>query len=153
MNRKIIGVTVGTPINPNKFAPSDALRIDKTATDEKGLLIGQKGSALAEVITLGKGLKLNGSKLELDLPIYDGSTEDIDTITFSIQAPDAKEYYAISGMTWGDWVASEFNTDGYIVNTDGVVCTAEDAAVMYRSDEIKATDTITANQMYTYVGG
>lgn len=43
------------------------------------------------------------------------------TITFTI---DGTEYTALSGMTWGEWVASEYNTGGFFddrgINIDGM---------------------------------
>ena len=32
-------------------------------------------------------------------------------ISFSL---DGDTYYAEDGMTWGDWVSSKYNTDGYV---------------------------------------
>lgn len=154
MSRKIIGVTVGTPINPNKFAPKDALRIDKTATDEKGLLIGQKGSALAEVITLGEGLKIEDGKLELNIPVYNGEMGVVDLIKFFMTVHTVgEEYIAAEGMTWGEWIESEYNTGGYLVNEDNVVCGDCGELINDGSDAVKATDIIIADKTYSYFGG
>ena len=37
-------------------------------------------------------------------------------ISFTIEGT---QYYAIDGMTWGDWVNSEYNTDGYRIVSFG----------------------------------
>ena len=47
----------------------------------------------------------------------------ISLITFTI---DETEYQAIDGMTWSQWVNSEYNTDGYKIND--IIATIEDIA-------------------------
>ena len=131
-----------------------ALRIDgATATSERGLVIGQKGSNYVKVITLGEGLKLNGDKLELDIPIYNGETSEDEIIKFIIQVSTDEEHIAVSGMTFGEWVNSKYNTGGYYINSGNVVCTSEGAAVMDGSNEVSADNVIKANHQYTYAGG
>ena len=47
----------------------------------------------------------------------------IKTITFNIISPSTdKDYTAWRGATWGQWVNSEYNTDGFYIDTDDVVC-------------------------------
>ena len=145
MNKKIIGVTVGTPINPNKFATNDALCIDKTTTDKKGLLIGQKGSALAEVITLGEGLKIEDGKLELNIPIYGGEMGDVDSIRFTIEGVT---YTAKDGWTWADWIESEYNTDGYYIGEYDYIYSADGSSVQDGTTKAWASDTITDGTAY-----
>jgi hypothetical protein len=38
-------------------------------------------------------------------------------ISFTI---NGKQYQAEEGMTWGEWVASEYNTDNYFVENDRI---------------------------------
>ena len=41
-------------------------------------------------------------------------------ITFDIHWPDqetTETYEATQGMTWDDWVSSEYNTRGFLINT------------------------------------
>ena len=69
------------------------------------------------------------------------------TITFTI---DGTVYTANDGMTWGEWIDSKYNTDGFIagdihVHKDGLdVCTEEGSTVCL--DEI-----ITANAEYVFI--
>ncbi len=74
-------------------------------------------------------------------------------ISFTI---DGTQYQAESSMTWGQWVTSEYNTDGYVVNNNQVqqithtyvryVCETPDLL----SDEykVKPSDIIEANHTY-----
>ena len=48
-------------------------------------------------------------------------------ITFTI---DNIEYQAEEGMTWGEWVNSEYNTEGYC-ERGGSVCNNSDVNIMY----------------------
>ena len=149
-------------INADNYVPeeikSSILRIDevKTTTSEKSLLIGQKGSGLVEVITLGEGLKINGNKLELDFPVYNGEMGDIELIKFTIDTGDVNEYTAIDGMTWGEWVNSKYNTDGYstvlVEEYDGIQ-DANGAIIMLAGSIVRTIDAIKANTRYDYFGG
>lgn len=131
----------------------DGLMIDEEVTGHtnRGLVVGQKGSKWVEVITLGNGLKLNGSKLELDIPVYSG--EVVELIKFTINIDAIRDYVAISGMTWSEWITSEYNTDGYKVNADGIVCDKNGAAITFNSIEVKSSDIIVSDGFYDYTGG
>jgi hypothetical protein len=96
-----------------------------------------------------------GAKLAelLSLRIYDGATGAVDLIAFKIQTDAVREYIATEGMTWGEWVESEYNTDGYTVGADGIVYTAEDAEIMLGDAFVKATDIIVADTTYGHDGG
>lgn len=107
-------------------ADENALKIAEGAPEEKGLLIGQKGSALAEVITLGEGLKIENGKLLLNIPVYGGETGEVGTITFTIADVT---YTADEGMTWEEWIASEYNTDGYYAGEYDFVYSADGSTV------------------------
>jgi hypothetical protein len=60
-------------------------------------------------------LHLNGQKLTEDLVVR---AVNANLISFTI---DGETYYAEEGMTWGEWVESEYNTNGYTISPDGVV--------------------------------
>ena len=45
-------------------------------------------------------------------PEQPGDGEEANLITFTI---DGTEYQAEEGMMWGEWIRSEYNTDGYVI--------------------------------------
>jgi hypothetical protein len=63
---------------------------------------------------------------------------DGDLITFTI---NGTEYRAEKGMTWGEWVNSEYNTSGYFVNGTFVV-TAMGMQVQLNGYNVVSTDII-----------
>ena len=76
---------------------------------------------------------------------------DIETITFTI---DGTTYFAESGSTWQEWVVSDFNTGGYVIDsTDNTVWYGTTCAVLYQGDPIAATDTITDGTAYDHNNG
>lgn len=46
------------------------------------------------------------------------SSGKVKLISFTI---DVFQYQAQEGMTWGEWVSSQYNTNGYYVDTDGSI--------------------------------
>ncbi len=64
------------------------------------------------------------------------------TIVFTI---DGTTYYAEEGMTWGEWVESEYNTGGFYVSTDGKyiengeITTSENGEPMNKRLKIQAS--------------
>ena len=48
-------------------------------------------------------------------PEQPGDGEEATTITFTI---DGTEYQALQRMTWGEWVESDYNTDGFVIATN-----------------------------------
>jgi hypothetical protein len=93
-----------------------------------------------------------------NIAIYEGEAEDIPlTITFSIEGTS---YTADRGMTWAEWIESDYNTAGistyttdkqsssvvatYVVNSDAIIL-VQGTANQY------ATHTIVANANYTPV--
>ena len=68
-------------------------------------------------------------------------------ISFSIvdARENTKTYNAEEGMTWEEWVNSEYNTAGYIIN-DTSVCSPAGAPV----ENVHSTDIIEANKIYTW---
>lgn len=149
MSKKIIGVTVGTPISPakiendlktkdvecNKVIANSAEfgRDDKTTIDEYGTLITPEilvrnkvyvgdndevtissgGIYLAE----GASLHIGGEDVIGDI---EQALDDIlaiqkelmpsAVIDFTINWGDIYSLKAIEGMTWGEWIDSEYNT-------------------------------------------
>lgn len=76
---------------------------------------------------------------------YTGST----LISFTI---DGVSYQAISNMKWGAWVASEYNTDGYVMNDTYEVIQPKNntsMAVYNGSAEVKNSDIIVSGNAYT----
>lgn len=75
-----------------------------------------------------------------------------DLITFTI---DGTEYEAESDMTWGEWVASEYNTDGYAAHPnigtgteDSKVPAKNQYCITYNSSFVSFEDLIIANASY-----
>jgi hypothetical protein len=54
-----------------------------------------------------------------------------DEIAFAIYGTAYYTYYAKEGMTWGEWVESEYNTGGYVWNANGVICNADETQSVY----------------------
>ena len=62
-------------------------------------------------------------------------------------------YQAEDGMTWGEWVDSEYNTDGAIVKTNNGSIVEYNTYYPVFSHEtgfVSATDEIVPNIVYTY---
>lgn len=55
-------------------------------------------------------------------------------------------YQAEEGMTWGEWVESEHNTDGFVVNNDKVWL--NDAAITNSGNTVSSSDLIVADNAY-----
>lgn len=79
--------------------------------------------------------------------------EAVNLISFSV---DSKTYQAEDGMTWEEWVDSEYNTDGYYLG-GGIVLQPGGVNVLDSDgDQQISTDTIKANEVYkhgSYSGG
>lgn len=77
-----------------------------------------------------------------------GSTVQTITFTISSSVLGTKTYTAESGMTWGEWVESSYNTNKGSVYVNGgyVQCNAED--LMYNYKSVLPTDVIVANATY-----
>ena len=81
-------------------------------------------------------------------PDWDGShTISGDTISFSI---DGVTYEAEDGMTWEQWVASDYNTDGYYVGNSRIVGTSSTSRYVSASGyNVAPTELISNNAAYT----
>lgn len=93
--------------------------------------------------------------------LKDGTTvskfiEDASLITFTIEDV---EYTAEEGMTWGEWVESEYNTDEFVIGCeycdDNLHHNGSNTVVYDKSnlDNQCKTTTIIANNAYTEIGG
>lgn len=70
------------------------------------------------------------------------------TITFTV---DGTQYTALSDMTWGEWVESEYNTGGYIWNANGIICNADDTqSVYYGESPMSRGDVIVSGRSYIH---
>ena len=69
-------------------------------------------------------------------------------ITFTI---DGTTYQAIDGMTWEEWVNSEYNTRSFLLSGEGVYY--KDPMIIYVAYQdislVSKTETIRANYAYT----
>lgn len=82
--------------------------------------------------------------------VYERSTP-VSTIEFSI---DDTPYQAINGMTWAQWVASEYNTDGFYIQYNKIQAPQDAGTVSYSlSGAVPPSDVIEANYQYELVGG
>lgn len=85
------------------------------------------------------------------LPYYDGTvtiTGGETLISFTI---GATTYQAVEGMTWGEWVDSSYNTNGFYVTSDSHVFTAAGANVVlseHGTDYVMGSDLIVSDYSY-----
>jgi hypothetical protein len=64
-------------------------------------------------------------------------------------------HQALPGMTWNDWVNSEYYTassDGYFSNDDGFVRIEDSILKNSNGESVYMTDTIIPGETYTYRG-
>lgn len=102
MSRKIIGVTVGTPISAAKIG-NDLKPEIKEYIDQE---LGDIDAALDAIIAIQEELV----GVEITFTLHHIFSETTDTLT------------AVKGMTWADWCASEYNTIGaYIFDGGNIV--------------------------------
>lgn len=64
-------------------------------------------------------------------------------ITFTI---DGTTYQAIDGMTWGEWVNSEYNTGGFSISNNAVI--KDGKMIQENSISIMRTDIIDPSKSY-----
>lgn len=76
----------------------------------------------------------------------------VSLISFSIRAGSTSEtFQAEEGMTWAEWCASEYNTDGFAVVGDGRV-TAGSLFVSGPNGYANASDEIISKYSYSMLG-
>lgn len=68
------------------------------------------------------------------------------TISFTIAGTT---YQATSGMTWENWVSSNYNTGGFSLDGSSIYQSSSSKYVNYNSQEVQSTDTIVADASYT----
>ena len=77
-----------------------------------------------------------------------GNTDAIVLITFSI---DGTTYQAEEGMTWEDWISSEYDTAGYIKSRSGNVIHAYTSDYLFLgSGSVKTTELIVKDGNYSF---
>jgi len=62
-------------------------------------------------------------------------------------------YQAEQGMTWGEWVASQYNTDGFRKQGDYIVSSQDFIVTNFGGAEVNASDIISAGVTYYTTGG
>lgn len=79
----------------------------------------------------------------------DGELKDtisvVNEISFTI---DGTTYQAEDGMTWAEWVESEYNTGGFIKDVYRVLKGTSSVAVAYGGSDVSVTATIVADRVY-----
>ena len=94
----------------------------------------------------------------------------VTTINFTIDSSDFEEWIpgltanlqAEAGMTWAEWIASDYNVDGYVMAEDGdgsfIICPEGEDWVAVRDTQIDgfdgivlSTDEIVADNTYTLI--
>ena len=71
-------------------------------------------------------------------------------ITFYITNQNvATTYLAKSGMTWSEWVKSEYNTGGYVSGGFDIYNADATLAIKYNGTSVKPDNTIVANGWHT----
>ena len=88
------------------------------------------------------------------LPYYDGTVEDVggvELISFTI---DGTSYQAESGMTWGEWCESSYNTDGYYTVGSGtdLICNSSGRTVIGSNGAVRPYTEIISNANYSTGG-
>ena len=92
-------------------------------------------------------ITISGSNTS-QLTVYNGAHHSgtPSTISFTI---DDIPYTADSGMTWTQWVASAYNTDGYVISGGFVKDSMEMMAIVNSSfTYVQPSDTLIANEFY-----
>ena len=119
--------------------------------------ISYKGSQIASMDASGtKTLLTEGKYCEDDIvvqytryspTVYNGAHHSVVTvvITFTI---DGITYSADSGMTWTQWCASAYNTDGFVCSNGYVIDSMEMMAVEYNVVYVSSSETIVENRSY-----
>lgn len=112
--------------------------------------------------TNGFTLKINGGTDVTDTYIArwlgsGGKDTDWTIIRFFIEDEngDFSGYKALGGMTWAEWVASEYNTDGYIVSGTSIL-TANSSSIVVDSSygTVSSSNEIISGEVYqTSAGG
>lgn len=76
-------------------------------------------------------------------------TTEVNLISFDILGDT---YQAEEGMTWAEWCASEYNTDGYKVGGDGKIYNSISTSQVTSGSPVSSSDIIHANVSYNRLG-
>lgn len=134
-----------------KTGASKWTEVSKVYEKTSSGIVERSLEAVMTAIQNGKYMRYRG--------VYEGIVQDL--IQFSIldsnNPSNIKTYNAELGMTWSEWLESEYNTEGYIVCTDFAIpyiCRGDDIYTYIgtkRMDEMSSVSTgnaIIANQIY-----
>lgn len=114
---------------------------------------GSFACVLGTKIYVGLGNNRNVGELTFD-KAYEyktlASSDVVNTISFTI---GSTSYQAIDGMTWEQWVASAYNTNGWQVSNTRIINDTQTRYVVYAGVEIAKTDEIVADRAYTTASG
>ena len=89
----------------------------------------------------------NSNVLKTDYIVADRNYTLTQTITFSDNF--AYSYHAISGMTWAQFVNSDFNTKPFVINGNTIKYNSNGSSVLFNdTGSIAPTDVIVANYSY-----
>lgn len=141
MSRKIIGVTVGTPTSPAKIA--EKLKPVKTVN---GVAPDENGNVDVDAVSVkgdpGVGIKAI-------------TIEEVGTVLISFTIDGWGTYQAKEGMTWAEWIESEYNTIGAeadgtdVIFPDNTDWTSTWYVLDADGNEVTPDDVIAAD--YTYL--
>ena len=94
------------------------------------------------------------------------AVKDVPTISFTMDSGDFEEWIpgltqnlqAEAGMTWGEWLESDYNVDGYVMGEYEGICPEGEDWVAVRDTQIDgfdgivlSTDEIVADNTYTLI--
>lgn len=129
------------------------LTVTYTYQSEKFMLkLGGKYNDIARIFKKVSGIWVE--QTELENVIEDGvryknggeHVAPVKKISFTIAGTS---YQAEEGMTWGEWVASSYNTGGFTVDSSGIYQRSSDSYVQTSSYKLVASsETITSGYGY-----
>ena len=82
---------------------------------------------------------------------YDGTISIADLVKLISFTISSTSYQAEEGMTWGEWVASDYNTGGYVLSGN-IIKTPEGAFVKLNGNFVVSSDTVVDNASYKLDG-
>jgi hypothetical protein len=86
---------------------------------------------------------------------YNADMVDIELITFTLSGGEIYECQAELGMTWREWVNSEYNTVGAYITDDLTIGTQNEGAPIAPQDDLENCEicdsVIVASQVYIFI--
>ena len=128
------------------------------------LEVGSSATLNCKDKKMASNLTVIENNVPTELPVYNGAViveEGAKMISFTISN---KSYEAEEGMTWGEWIESNYNPseesgyhfkiiDGYVCNNvNNRVYKKGDSSIVYRSDDV-IDPSIEYNCSWTHSGG